>query len=166
MRAYSKHASIQFAPLPLTPTTRIPTTRIPTTYPYHVPLPYIPLAAPRDDGTLSPKGARHVVLGWGAHSELVGRDDGRRLQFVLDGGGGGGDEVRTASKGGLDGVWTFVRSEGQWTGTENWGTEARFEGNWGTYNTPTPEGVWTLDSNDPRGFTGHDRRGGWTSPMR
>ena len=45
----------------------------------------------RDDGTISPKGARHLVLGWkkfgmwGTYAGLVDRDDAARLQFVQHG---------------------------------------------------------------------------------
>ena len=36
-----------------------------------------------DDGTVSPLNARHMVLGWGAHSLLVRRGDHRQMQFAV-----------------------------------------------------------------------------------
>ena len=35
------------------------------------------------EGTISPIEAQHLVLGWGAHSELVPRGDRRQMQFVV-----------------------------------------------------------------------------------
>ena len=35
-----------------------------------------------DDGTISPRGARHVVLGWRGHLQLVKRGSAAQLQFV------------------------------------------------------------------------------------
>ena len=39
-----------------------------------------------DDGTISPRGARHLVLGWVEHAQLVKRGDAAQLQFITRGG--------------------------------------------------------------------------------
>lgn len=38
-----------------------------------------------DDGTISPSGARHLVLGWYGHAQLVKRDDSAQLRFIRPG---------------------------------------------------------------------------------
>jgi len=45
-----------------------------------------------DDGTISPRGARHLVLGWREHAQLVKRGDAAQLQFIRPGNEGRDDK--------------------------------------------------------------------------
>lgn len=40
-----------------------------------------------DDGTISPRGARHLVIGWCGHAQLVRRTDAAQLTFIRPGRG-------------------------------------------------------------------------------
>ena len=91
-----------------------------------------------------------------ARTSLTEGDDGFLWKFT-------GDERPT-----LDGTWDYVRSEGEWTGTDNWGSHAVFDGMKGRYTMTDgySYGDFELVSNAPNDIRGTDRRdNGWHSPM-